>query len=247
MQLLGIPPSRRIPDEQPSCAIRGPALQRARERIGFDIDHWHQLNWYLNLSNLKIETLSDGDLLNLQEEVIALCRLLTEYTNAPLLTQDQLRALQREIRKPFEDLVNTGTALLGPFSYKACITCPASIFGKNSSATKVKSSLRRQSLPPLVALKFLVDDSTDKSNERYIPNILLSHLADLLSLMGNSIVRCPKCQKMFLQFRRHAKFCSRECQSRAAMASIREKKKIEKSKPTPSVKKHQTTASKRRK
>ena len=65
MQLLGIPLHERIPDEQPSCLVRGPAIQKARERIGFDIGNWHQMEWYINLVRLDFENVSDGDFQNM--------------------------------------------------------------------------------------------------------------------------------------------------------------------------------------
>ena len=222
MQLLGIPPHERIPDEQPSCLVRGPAIQKARERIGFDIGNWHQMEWYINLVRLDFENVSDGDFQNTQEEVVGIVRALANHSNPPLLRRNELTELQKEIRKSLDQLINFGSLSLGPFSYKVMVYRPSYMTDKFFPDRKKTASQATLDLPELLAHRILVKGETGGKG---VTHYLLSHFADLLGLYGHRIFPCPKCEKIFLQFRSHAKFCSRECQSRAAMEASRQKKK----------------------
>ena len=230
MQRLGLHPSQRIPDEQKSCAIRGPAIQKARERAQFDVDNWHQMNWYINFVGLDLSNLSDGDLLNIQEEVIALSRILKNLTAPPLLTRAELEALQQQILNPLEEWLNKGSITLGPFSYTAWILRINPNFEKIPPTLKDK--IQNLHLPEVAIHKSIPYTTGTK----FFFTLFLAHLADLLGECGHLILRCPKCEKIFLQFRRHAEFCSRQCQSQRAAEVNRQKKKAEEAKAKPSQK-----------
>ena len=52
-----------------------------------------------------------------------------------------------------------------------------------------------------------------KGPHAFDEQFLMVHLMKLLGKLGGMIRRCTHCSKIFLQFRRHAEFCSRGCQS----------------------------------
>ncbi|MCA9469664.1 MAG: hypothetical protein KC643_30050 [Nitrospira sp.] len=200
--------------------ISDEALQRARERVSLGGDRWQEMAWYVNFSTLDFNNMSDGDLLNVQEEIIAICHNVISPFRYDLPTRDKIKPIQEEIAKHLKAMVETGSTRLGPFSYFVFV-----------------------SRNPYATAKIAVNPET---REILLPTLRFQ-FSELLPFFADSFFRCPKCQKIFLQFRRHAKFCSRICQSRAAMETIREKKKHAKLETKPSTKNHQGTASKRRK
>jgi hypothetical protein len=239
-QRYGFPPSERIPDEQPLCPIRGPAIQRARERLGFDVNSWDQMNWYIQFSRVDFHAISDGDLLNIQEEVVALCRLLDNYVSQSLLTRRALKALQQELTKHLEGLVDKGAVRLGPFTYETMIYRLKDIIKKSGSSQVAEFP----DPPEWITLRTITSDGTSKS---YTPTRLLSHFGELLSEFKQSIIRCPRCQRIFLKNRRHAQYCDRYCQSRSAAQANRERKKDKKRKKQSATTKGRQSITKRRK
>ena len=217
-RLLGISPEHRIPPEQPSCDVRGPALALALERIGFDVSNWDQLNWYVKFSQKHLQKLSGGDLRNLQEELVALLRVLENHSNPPFLTVQQIEPIQVVIKRHLEDLADKGTTILGPFKAKILVSCPKKLDQKfrELGRLKLKPGAKPPVLPSLVTHRILVSDSFS-----VISQGLTYHLAQLLELYGSSIERCPHCKTIFAQFRRSARFCSRHCQSVSAVQRIR--------------------------
>ena len=173
------------------------------------------MDWYVQFACLDFSDMSEGKHHEVQEEVIAICLELSQATPFKFLTPDQLKTFQQEIAKCLKDLIGKGCAVIGPISYTFLILRPQhqSLIGELETP--------HLSLPNEVTIRLMGQMST--SSETI--HALRYHFTSLLPSFANSVLSCPRCQKIFLQFRRHAKFCSRVCQSRAAMDSVREKKK----------------------
>lgn len=216
------------------------AVERACERVGVFGDRWKQMAWYVQFSTLDFDNISDGNLLNVQEEVFAISLFYCCAPAKKFPTRAQMKLTQNEIANYLEDLVRKGVAYLGPFSFTLMVERPQ--YQLDNNLSRIPLEFVGPNPSEVKTLKKL----DENPEEGYLP-ILRYHLAELLPLFANSLFRCPKCQKIFLQFRRHAKFCSRVCQSRAAMETVRKEKKVEKSKPKASTTKHRGSSSKRRK
>ena len=199
------------------------AGMRAWDRIGGGGDKWQEMAWFVQFSTLDFDNISDGDLLNVQEEVCAISLL---YGSRPpskkLITRQQMKLPQKEIASYLEDFVQKEAVLLGPFSYKLWVgRVPSGL-----DITKLKMPLTNDQFTDsmIITRHVMVDNDTEGGPLPF----LRYHFAKLLPEFANSLLPCPKCQKIFLKFRRHATFCSRACQSRAAMETNRAKKKKEK-------------------
>ena len=77
---------------------------------------------------------------------------------------------------------------------------------------------------PATSLRYLVPDPMQS---------FFFHLAILLGEFGERVKRCERteCQKMFLQKRKNARFCSRKCQSVTTSAQYRSGKRKRAKKP----------------
>ena len=232
--------SRHISNEEFSGDRRKKALQLARERAGFDSGAWDTMNWYVRFAELDFDNLSDGDLRNFQEEVVALCEVIEKGGYRPLLTRTGLVTLQKEIAKHLKSLVDRGRADFGTFSYTVVIYRLQEMLEKcqDFNPEGIKNA------PKVAVSKKFTHCTTPES---FISSILLNHMIDLLGDFAASIIRCLKCEKIFLQFRRQAKCCSRKCQSRRAAEVNRQEKKSKVAKGKRSPKNRQGSATKRRK
>ena len=105
---------------------------------------WNQLNWYVQFVMHDFDNLNNGDLLNAQEEVTALCRVLEPSLYRPLLTTAELMELQEKISKPLVGMVDKGRADFGEFSYSVIIYRLRDLAEKDSSMKGVSSSLPEQ-------------------------------------------------------------------------------------------------------
>lgn len=229
---------QRIPDESLSKASLKQAIQRARDRGKFGVDTWHQLRWYINFVRLDIPNLSTGDILNVQEEVIALCREIETAPYRPHLTQQELEKLQQNFSKSLANLVDRGQGDFGEFSYTVSIYRMKELIKKSGRSDEFPNT------PEVIVQKRFTNCDTQES---MISTLLMHHLIELLGEFGQSILRCLRCQKLFLQSRGHAKYCSRLCQSQSAAQATRQKRKATKSKLTRSPKKLQEPVTRRRK
>jgi hypothetical protein len=223
---------------------KNPNIQRAGERIGLHIDEWHQMAWYVKFSQQNITTMSEGELKTCQEEVEAICRYRHNYGKSLLLARHNLTAIQQKIGGSLSSLLRTGGVHLGTFCYSTLVFLSPEIGkarGYSADGQHWGSPLEN---PPEIQTKKILKPNNDELGD--VTEELMSHLAELLGKFGNKIVRCNKCQKFFLQFRRHSKFCSRQCQSRAAMETVRKNKKAAQLESKSSTKKHKGSSSKRR-
>ena len=221
-----------------------PNIQRAGERIGLNIDEWHHMAWYVKFSQLNITSMSEGELKTFQEEVIAICRHRHNYSPSFLLSRDNLSAVQTKIWGSLLSLLELGGVHFGIFRYSVSLLLSNRIVKARGYSSDGKNWGHPYTEGPEIFInKNLWPDNDELGN---VTSELLSHFADLLSKFANRILRCNKCQKFFLQFRRHSKFCSRQCQSRAAMETVRKKKKAAQMKSKSSPKKQKSSVSKRR-
>lgn len=238
--MASVPSKRNLEEDFPSPERKKSILQ-AKKREAFDVGNWEQLNWYVKVANLDFGELSVGDLLNLQDEVAALCSIVDGRVGGrPLLPLKNLKAVHQKISTHLVDLVDNFSTKIGPFASTTVISRLRKILKNHPESTP-------EMLEKIPRVNISKRYSHCKTQEDMIATILLAHLAELLSEFGDSIIRCLKCHQLFLQFRRQAECCSRRCQSQRAAEITRQKKKAEEAKAKPSQKKRQGSATKRRK
>ena len=240
MQKTNLSPSKRNQGRKAlpkgRVKISDSALQRARVRVGLGGDQWSEMNWYVQFSTLDFDNMSDGELLDVQEEVIAIYHDCSHTSPFDLLTHGQLKTIQQEIAKSLEGLVSQGCTTLD-INYTLILMRPDYLHEREPLHPKSP----HLNLPKIVTIKLMRDQ---KNSLDTIPT-LRYRFAELLPLFAPSLLQCPKCKKIFLQFRRHAKFCSRVCQSRSAMENIRKKEKRPKAQSNASFKKQQDSPKKK--
>jgi hypothetical protein len=243
MQNINLPPPKRnsaieVPPKD-RIRISASVLQRARERVGLDGESWQQMAWYVHFATLDFDNMSGGDLLNIQEEVIAISHNCDQTSSWKIPTREQLKPFQQEIAKCLKDINSAGGTVVGPISYTLLVIRPQYLNERISSPPEDPHLI----WPQIATIRFI----SDKENPGNTIPVLRYYFAKLLPDFANSLLPCPKCQKIFLQFRRHAKFCSRQCQSQRAAEVNREKIKARESKAKLSQKKRTGSVTKRRK
>jgi hypothetical protein len=203
----------------------------ALARIGL-ADHdpfrWEALQWFVVFSQRDLGAATEGDWLLLTEEVQALLPLITHQRMRALLSRDDLRALQETASEVLIGLVDNNEAHIGTFPVTVLIR-------RGKGRVAGPSQIKR--LGPLicspagpfagVAGPFAGVIGPDGISG------LMYHLGSLLMRFPETVQRCPKCHRLFARFRRHAKFCSRVCQSRVAARAVRDedrRKKAEENK-----------------
>lgn len=181
---------------------------RILEQMKFYVSDWEQLNWYVEMTKRDIRRLSPKHLKELQKEFTVLNKALW-YPQAKCLFPSKaiMSRLQSVIRKHLEELSDSGHTKMGPFRLCVEVERPLSRL-KDSFGGFTKKELAE------------IDGHTHQTI-LISGNGLLFHLSELLKKYGGSMRRCPHCSNLFLQFRRSATYCSRKCQSIAAMKAIR--------------------------
>ncbi len=198
---------------QLSDKVQDPADVRPLDRIKFFVSKWERMNWYVDFAQKNLDRLSPGEVLNYQEDVVALERTLFKIHKPAPPDLPEIKGMQESIRKHLESLADKGVA----------------VFIKPASITTIVA-------PKVVARQ---EGITLKPGDAIIADIfywdgypgvrgLVHYLAELLKQFAPSIKRCPHCSKIFLQLRRNAVYCSRQCQSVAGMRAIRARKKQKK-------------------
>ncbi len=239
-RMASVPFKRTLEEYLPSPERKKFILQ-ARKREDFEVGTWEQLNWYVKVAKLDFGELSVEDLLNLQDEVAALSSIVDGTVGGrPLLPLKNLKVVQQNISTHLVNIVDNLSTEIGPFSYTTVISRLRTRFKNHPDWTPEK-------LEKLPRVNISKKYSHCKTQEDMIATILLDRLVELLSEFGDSIVRCLRCHQIFLQLRRHAECCSRQCQSQRAAEVNRQKKKIRATKSKPLPKKRRGTVTKRRK
>jgi hypothetical protein len=216
-----------VGEEMPQRPIVGydPQDEAALRRIKYFTGKWDRLNWYVQLMGENLDILSEGELLTLQEEFVALQRTLCHYYyTLPKPTLDAIKAFQVLTKQHLECLVNNDETFLGPFPVEVEIRLPKAARErgeKNDDWISKEFGLTASKASGLTQI-------SSCEIVKGMQPCLLYHLAKLLQQFGASIKRCKHCSEIFLQPRSNANYCGRKCQSRAAMREIRKKQKEQK-------------------
>lgn len=172
-----------------------PDDERALARMNYERSDWDKLNWFVQFSAKPINALSRGERQILEEEVLALERLLTrksfQVDGKPIHSEDDIQQLSKLFREKLTELADTGGVTLGPFQ-----TMIAILFGCSNEWSGGEGH-----------------------------SLLPYYFATLLKQFPESVRRCQSCNIIFLAPRTNAYHCSRECQNRAAAKNIRDRKK----------------------
>jgi len=181
------------------------------ERIGFgggDAFSWNKMQWYVAFANRDLTRLTPGDLLNLQEEIRAIAwqAFRSNRTNEPP-TLSQIVQLKEAVHRVLYDLLRTTEATYGPVAVTLRVT--------NWEDFDDEGKWSTTTVRPIGGFEVTGRESKLYQDE------LMAHMFSLLWRWGLWLKQCPKCWTIFLQFRRHAKYCSRKCQSIAFMRNKR--------------------------
>jgi len=208
------------------------SIERARDRLGFhrsDKDWW-LLRWYVNeFSQKPVATLSEGELLSLQEELVALAQEYYQrwtgkefsHTHPPLPDRETILALQARTRAYLDQLAANGQTTIGPFMVTETVQ------------VMPRQALTSRPLPPDRFVMRHVDLITERHEDfSELKEALILRFSDLLKSVPQGIRHCSKadCQRLFLQARRDATYCSRACQSLEAAARSRAEEALAKAK-----------------
>ncbi len=219
--------------------------ERVLERIGFRAGSWEQMRWYVNLTAKELTKLTKGEFQTLEEEFMAVRTFLfpNRKPRRPT-TKEEMDALRSKIYDYLLYLLNEGDVEIGKFEITHEIHLSESL-SQESNKPSLKKMLSLGPLPLTGNLEVThqtrLSLSDDKGNQW-----LLDHFARLLGSFGNAIRRCPHCNNLFLQLRKSAKFCRRECQNQAAMKQIRERRRQERPKKVHKAKSRKRTSKPRR-
>jgi hypothetical protein len=206
-------PALLFPDERAS-------IEQALSRLGLPAQleawnpfRWEVLDWFVRLAERDLAAMSPGDWQNFSEEVRTLKVLLNVDVQAEMPTLDVLPPFQDQIRAALVDLVDNKRIELGPFQITTIIQRPLAEepklpsghdkFFRLGASIALFQGVRSVDIPPggLEGLRY--------------------HLSRLLQKYPDTVQRCPHCRRLFARFRKHAQYCSRECQSVAIMRKRR--------------------------
>lgn len=199
----------------------------ALRRIGLQADpaewnslRWEVLDWFVRFSQRDVTALTEDECSLLDEEVQTVELLHARNMSLHVPTRAELLELQARVRKPLSDLVDTGSARMGPLQVEFVIWRGNRDVPESQRARGVVMVQGTPSLighPPPEGIAFQVPPVGSSA--------LIHCLARLLEKYPGAVRRCPRCEKMFAQFRRSAVYCSRVCQSQAAAQTQYEKNK----------------------
>lgn len=196
-------------------------VDRTLARIGLaghDPVCWEALHWFVEFSQRDLDACTEGDWHLLTEEVQALLHLITYQQWQAPLGRDDLRTIQTAARAVLLGLVDNHEASIGPFTTTIFIRRGA---GRPGTPSQVKR------FGPITAFP---SGSFAGHLPPADPNGLTYHLACLLMRFPDVVQRCPhsKCKRLFARFRRHAIYCSRQCQSVVAAQEHRDEERRKK-------------------
>lgn len=208
--------------------------QRALERVGFSKGKLDELDWFLRFARMDLDNASQGDLLNLQEEFVAL--LSARFGNRPksMPSQKQIIEIQRTVQNHLTDLADQGRTMFPALPGWLWILYP-----------RIGAKLRLRASAGAKMEEF--SDMADFGSHRAAPADpanLIPLLGELLEKVRKPIVRCPHCRTFFLQSRRNQEHCSRSCQSVAVMQKRRAEAKAQTKRKTTARKPDPKTAAK---
>lgn len=201
------------------------ALEKARTRMG--LGPWNRMAWFVKLANTKVEAWSSGDIQNLQEECAVIRR-------EPLFLSPAQADRKRYLRTgggmgsaspTLLDLKNIHEAIAPRLRHLADLTDAADdvvTFGlvalnRTIQFRKTNEAQRQAGWAPHV-----ISETVDVTGGSW-PNEFLLRAAQLLETFVDSIRRCPRpgCEMIFVQPRKNAVYCSRSCQNKHYMQTVR--------------------------
>lgn len=211
-------------------------VSRARERLGLDrLDRARPLlDWYVRFIQQDLEKLSPGEWLTLQEDLTALEHEIGQVWSPKEvgLTYEIARdpkwihELQQYLGPRLEGLADRKEGPdFGTFTIHVTLT----------SVSTLEGWKRGRRGPAYLVFRDLLGDTEKvpmpdgREQDRPSTSAFLFHIAHLLENVQQEIRRCPRsrCNRLFFQFRRHAAYCSRTCQSIAATEAIRKRQREE--------------------
>jgi len=211
---------------QHSHVMYDPRDEAVLGRINYFTGDWERLNWYVQLITRRLDCVSGGELLMLQEEFGALERTLRGNDKSVKPSLEAIKGFQNSVKRYLECLVDDDKTTLGPFLVSIEVSLPRAAAERGERNKDGISMLFRSKDRTTSTLNRITSRQTVKEMEP----CLLYHMAQLLAQFGASLKRCNHCLRIFLQSRRHAAYCGRKCQSVAAMREVRRKLKERQSK-----------------
>lgn len=223
--------------------LSSPRIYTAMDDQAFQrihIDSWSQLNWYVNFAQQDLKALSSEALGQLQHEITSIQRAFYGHMSRRYLSPQKLVKTQFAVYAHLTELADTGETYFSDFLVHGWVNRRDALSQNSQSEThnqileylKQVEGYSAEDLAPnpgrtvgsarqirsFVSLTYLVPDPDQA---------FLFHLARLLGEFGDRLRRCRRaeCNKVFLQERTTARFCSRECQSVTASALYRAREK----------------------
>ncbi len=184
---------------------------------------WQVMNWFVRWAQDDLGNISAGELLNLQEELVALVRTSCRLINAEPPKLSQVKQLQHDISGHLNELLERGQTLFSPIQIRSFIFCPKKAFSVQGRLAQGRPAPPPRS-PDVVHWNVL----QPKNPSQLVKTSALHLFNQSLKQHADSIGRCAHCARIFLQLRRNAHYCNRQCQSVAAMRAIRARKKQKK-------------------
>ena len=208
--------------------------QLALERVGFLKGPWDELDWFVRFATMDLDKVSQGDFLNLQEEIWALLTVHFKSSPDSIPLREQIIEIQQTIRNHLTELVDRGQTMLPSLPGFLWITYPRIAANLSVGASPVAK---------LKKFKRMLEIVSHRAASGH-PDNLVPLLGELLEKVGKPVLRCPHCRNFFLPSRSNQENCSRHCQSVAVMqrhraevkAQIKQTRKAKKSSPKTSAK-----------
>ncbi|MEP6936109.1 MAG: hypothetical protein ABI988_19565, partial [Nitrospirota bacterium] len=188
------------------------------------------LDWFLKLAQTNFKASSPAETLSKREEFAALERGFELQLNPYLPSTGDVYLLSAMVSNTFKDLIEDGWVEIGPIY------------------TFVRIDLPRLSEPG-------IPKTTSKPSAAVTKQIggngLHNEMAFLLKKYAASVARCPRpcCNKIFVQPRKNARYCSRSCQNAHYMQlarGSRQQNTIQRKRPSEKAKKGHDHGKKRR-
>ncbi len=187
--------------------------KRQRARTSFEF-YRVQLQWFLDLVELDLGTLSEGDWMNLRYEALITLFLpdlsdegfilpppkdLHEFLPDDLPEKEDIRELQSQLQKRLNDFLTPG--------------------GEYSISSRMETRVKRIQAPD-GSVKIIFSRGKKGDTERGL-QIVASFLEDYGSLVN----RCKECTRLFIADRSDQVYCSARCLNRVTQRRFREKAK----------------------
>ena len=199
-----------------------PADERTLARIKF-WDEWERMKWFVELAQKPLKEMTQGEITTIQEEIRAIERKLFRKNNPPPpFDKRKIMRLQGKLLEHLQGLIKTGQTMIKNISLDLWIVhVPKAMNHMKRVTEKLNRSVPDSSPPPSDVLFWLIPSSGEKG--------LIFVMGQLLENYVSSIRQCPRCSKIFLQLRKTADYCSRECQSQAYASRKRAERKASRS------------------